>query len=120
VDEAPAPVLPNRPVLEVSETMSSLCSDLRRLEREHRVTYLREPDFGFAQTVWSWVHGASLDDALRETEMAAGDFVRAMKQLIDVLDQIADAAGAGPLRDTVLRTLGELRRGVVAYASVVG
>jgi ATP-dependent RNA helicase HelY len=43
-----------------------------------------------------------------------------MKQLIDVLDQIADAAGAGPLRDTVLRTLGELRRGVVAYASVVG
>jgi ATP-dependent RNA helicase HelY len=119
VDDAPPPVLPNRRVLEVSETMSSLCSDLRRLEREHRLTYLREPDFGFAHAVWSWVRGASLDDVLRETEMAAGDFVRAMKQLIDVLAQIADAAGAGTLRDTVRSALAELRRGVVSYTSVV-
>ncbi len=93
-------------------------TDLRRLEREHRLSYLREPDFGFAHAVWSWVQGATLDDVLRETEMAAGDFVRAMKQLIDVLAQIADAAGAGPLRDTVRAALAELRRGVVSYTSV--
>ena len=94
-DDAPPPLLPNRRVLDVTETMSSLCTDLKRLEREHRLTYLREPDFGFAHVVWSWVQGASLDDVLRETEMAAGDFVRAMKQLIDVLAQVGDAAGAG-------------------------
>ena len=92
-------------MLEVSETMGSLCTDLKRLEREHRLSYLREPDFGFAHAVWSWVQGASLDDVLRETEMAAGDFVRAMKQLIDVLAQVADAAGAGELRDTVRAAL---------------
>ncbi len=119
-DDTPAPVLPNRRVLEVSETMTSLCTDLKRLEREHRLTYLRDPDFGFAHVVWSWVQGASLDDVLRESEMAAGDFVRAMKQLIDVLAQIADAAGAGELRDTVRLALAELRRGVVSYTSVVG
>jgi ATP-dependent RNA helicase HelY len=120
IDDAPPPSLPNRQVLEVSETMASLCTDLRRLEREHRLSYLRMPDFGFAHAVWSWVHGASLDDVLRETEMAAGDFVRAMKQLIDVLAQAADAAGPGPLRDTVRSALTELRRGVVSYTSVVG
>jgi ATP-dependent RNA helicase HelY len=118
-DDTPAPLLPSRHVLEVTETMSSLCTDLKRLEREHRLTYLREPDFGFAHAVWSWVKGASLDDVLRETEMAAGDFVRAMKQLIDVLAQIGDAAGAGELRDTVREALTELRRGVVSYTSVV-
>ena len=96
-----------------------MCTDLKRLEREHRLTYLREPDFGFAHAVWSWVKGASLDDVLRETEMAAGDFVRAMKQLIDVLAQIGDAAGASELRDTVHEALTELRRGVVSYTSVV-
>jgi ATP-dependent RNA helicase HelY len=117
-DETPAPLLPNRRVLEVTETMSSLCTDLKRLEREHRLNYLREPDFGFAHAVWTWVNGASLDDVLRETEMAAGDFVRAMKQLIDVLAQVGDAAGPGPLRDTVRAALTELRRGVVSYTSV--
>ena len=118
-DDVPAPLMPSRRALEVSETMSSLCTDLRQLEREHRLSYLRMPDFGFAHAVWSWVQGASLDDVLRETEMAAGDFVRAMKQLIDVLAQVADAAGAGPLRDTVRAALTELRRGVVSYTSVV-
>ncbi len=118
-DDMPAPVLPSRRLLEVSETMGSLCTDLKRLEREHRLSYLREPDFGFAHAVWSWVQGASLDDVLRETEMAAGDFVRAMKQLIDVLAQVGDAAGAGELRDTVRAALTELRRGVVSYTSVV-
>jgi ATP-dependent RNA helicase HelY len=117
-DEAPPPLLPNRRVLEVTEKMGSLCADLRRLEREHRLNYLREPDFGFAHAVWSWVQGASLDDVLRETEMAAGDFVRAMKQLIDVLAQVGDAAGASDLRDTVRAALAELRRGVVSYTSV--
>ena len=117
-DDAPAPLLPSRRVLEVAETMGALCTDLRRLEREHRLNYLREPDFGFAHAVWSWVQGASLDDVLRETEMAAGDFVRAMKQLIDVLAQVGDAAGTGELRDTVRAALTELRRGVVSYTSV--
>jgi ATP-dependent RNA helicase HelY len=117
-DDSPAPSLPSRQVLEVTETMSSLCVDLKELEREHRLNYLREPDFGFAHAVWSWVRGASLDDVLRETEMAAGDFVRAMKQLIDVLAQVGDAAGAGDLRDTVRAALTELRRGVVSYTSV--
>jgi ATP-dependent RNA helicase HelY len=119
-DETPAPLLPTPRIVDVTETMASICSDLKRLEREHRLSYLRFPDFGFAHAVWTWAQGASLDDVLRETEMAAGDFVRAMKHLIDVLAQVASAAGPGDLRSTAHEALDELRRGVVTYTSVAG
>ncbi|MET1062721.1 MAG: hypothetical protein ABWX71_07475, partial [Aeromicrobium sp.] len=60
----------------------------------------------------------TLDDVLGEMDLAAGDFVRAMKQLIDVVAQVADAAGPGPLRDTARKALDELRHGVVSYTSI--
>ena len=94
--------------------------DLQALERSHRVRFLATPDFGFAETAAAWISGATLDEVLRTTEMAAGDFVRAMKQLVDLVAQVADAAGPGPLRTTARQTLDGLRRGVVAYSSLSG
>ncbi|MGJ9412329.1 DEAD/DEAH box helicase [Aeromicrobium sp. CF4.19] len=117
-DDAPTPTMPNGGVLTIADEMTRLCSELQALEREHRVRFLRSPDFGFANAAWSWVHGASLDDVLRETELAAGDFVRTMKQLIDVMAQVAQAAGPGPLRTTAREALDGLRRGVVEYSSI--
>ncbi|AXT84952.1 RNA helicase [Aeromicrobium sp. A1-2] len=119
-DDAPAPRLPTKEVRAVAGTMTDLCTGLQQLEREHRVKFLHQPDFGFAQAVWQWSNGASLDDVLGEMELAAGDFVRAMKQLIDVVAQVADAAGPGPLRDTAREALDNLRHGVVAYTSIAG
>ena len=55
---------------------------------------------------------------LTETDLAAGDFVRWVKQLLDLADQVADAAGDTPLRRTARLAAGSLRRGVVAYSSV--
>lgn len=120
IDDPPAPRFPDRRTLDVSETMLALCADLQALERRHRVRFLSAPDFGFAETASAWVGGAPLDEVLRTTGMAAGDFVRAMKQLIDLVAQVADAAGPGPLRTTARQTLDGLRRGVVAYSSLSG
>ncbi|KAA1376288.1 DEAD/DEAH box helicase [Aeromicrobium fastidiosum] len=117
-EDVPAPRLPTQHVREVAATMSGLCTDLQQLEREHRVKFLHQPDFGFSQAVWQWCNDATLDDVLGEMDLAAGDFVRAMKQLIDVTAQIADAAGAGPLRDTARDSLDLLRHGVVSYTSM--
>ncbi len=117
-DEVPAPRLPTAQVREVVSTMTTLCADLQQLEREHRVRFLRSPDFGFAQAVWSWCNDATLDDVLTDMDLAAGDFVRAMKQLIDVVAQVADAAGPGPLRTTARESLDLLRHGVVSYTSI--
>ena len=119
-DDPPAPRFPDRTTLDVADEMASLCSDLQALERQHRVRFLSTPDFGFAETAAAWVGGATLDEVLRTTGMAAGDFVRTMKQLIDLVAQVADAAGPGPLRTTARHTLDGLRRGVVAYSSLSG
>lgn len=117
-DDLPAPRFPSQRVRETAATMAGLCTDLQVLEREHRVKFLRQPDFGFAQAVWQWCNDATLDDVLGEMDLAAGDFVRAMKQLIDVVAQIADAAGSGPLRTTAREALDLLRHGVVSYTSI--
>ena len=50
------------------------------------------------------------------TELAAGDFVRWMKQLLDLCGQVADAAGDTELRATARATAKLLKRGVIAYS----
>ena len=58
-----------------------------------------------------------LEDLLDDT-MTPGDFVRAVKQLIDLLDQIGAAAAGTALAATAAQAIRALRRGVVAYSSV--
>jgi ATP-dependent RNA helicase HelY len=118
-DEAPVPQLPTARVRSAADAMGRLASDLRALEREHRLSYLREPDFGFAQTAWEWASGAALDDVLEGADIAPGDFVRAVKQVVDALGQVVDAASGAGLRETARTALAELRRGVIAYASAL-
>ena len=117
-DDAHAPRIPGGPVREVLAATVAVWGDLDALEREHKLDFLREPDLGFAWAAFRWAEGAQLDEVLRETDLAAGDFVRWMKQLLDLTDQVADAAGDAPLRRTARQASGALRRGVVAYSSV--
>ncbi|MBA2464043.1 MAG: RNA helicase, partial [Nocardioidaceae bacterium] len=117
-DDARSPRLPGGPVRQVLADMVEVWAALDALEREHKLDFLREPDLGFAWAAFRWAEGAPLDEVLDETDLAAGDFVRWMKQLLDLTDQVADAAGEGELRRTARATREALRRGVVAYSSV--
>ncbi len=117
-DDAHAPRIPGGPVREVLAATVSVWGELDALEKEHKLDFLREPDLGFAWAAFRWAEGAQLDEVLRETDLAAGDFVRWMKQLLDLTDQVADAAGNAPLRRTARQASDALRRGVVAYSSV--
>ncbi len=117
-DDAVAPRLPGGRVRQTLADMVSLWAELDALERENRLDFLREPDLGFAWAAYRWAEGSTLDEVLSETDLAAGDFVRWVKQLLDLADQVADAAGDTELRKTARRTAGALRRGVVAYSSV--
>jgi ATP-dependent RNA helicase HelY len=117
-DDASSPRLPGGRVRQVLADMVSLWSDLDALERQHHLDFLREPDLGFAWAAYRWAEGATLDEVLTETDLAAGDFVRWVKQLLDLTDQVADAAGDHALRGTARAASAALRRGVVAYSSV--
>jgi ATP-dependent RNA helicase HelY len=116
-DDAAAPRIPGGPVRDVLKGMTSLWADLEALEKEHKLDQLREPDFGFCWAAFRWAEGDDLDDLLEATELAAGDFVRWMKQLLDLAGQVGDVAG-GQLRATAREAVDRLRRGVVAYSSV--
>jgi hypothetical protein len=96
----------------------SLWRELDDLETEHRLSFLREPDPGFAWAAHAWARGKSLESVLGP-DLTPGDFVRAVKQLMDLLGQVAVAAGPGvPLRSTALKAVDALGRGVVTYSSV--
>jgi ATP-dependent RNA helicase HelY len=96
-----------------------LWGDLEALQREHKIEFSREPDLAFAWAAYRWAEGDDLDEVLDATGLAAGDFVRWVKQLVDLAGQVADAAGgSSPLRATARETVALLRRGVVAYSSV--
>ncbi|MDP3891946.1 MAG: RNA helicase, partial [Nocardioides sp.] len=118
-DDASSPRLPGGRVRHVVGEMVSLWADLDALEKDHRLDFLREPDLGFAWAAYRWAEGDELDDVLGVTDLAAGDFVRWMKQLLDLADQVADAAAGTPLRETAREASARLRRGVVAYSSLV-
>jgi ATP-dependent RNA helicase HelY len=117
-DDASSPRIPGGRVKQVLAGTVSLWSDLDALEKEHHLDFLREPDLGFAWAAYRWAEGAPLDEVLTETDLAAGDFVRWMKQLLDLTDQVADASGDGALRRRAREAAEALRRGVVAYSSV--
>jgi ATP-dependent RNA helicase HelY len=117
-DDAAAPRLPGGEVREVIGQMVKVWGELDQLERDHRLDFLRQPDLGFAWAAHQWARGADLDDVLTVTDLAAGDFVRWMKQLLDLTGQVADAAGPGPLRETAREAVRLLKRGVVAYSSL--
>ena len=107
-----------RPVPRGDHRMVKLWGQLDALERDHHLDFLRQPDAGFAWAAHRWAEGDELDDVLRVIELAAGDFVRWMKQLLDLAGQVADAAGDGPPRETARGVVTAVRRGVVAYSAL--
>ncbi|XVQ07697.1 DEAD/DEAH box helicase [Spirillospora sp. CA-255316] len=118
-DDAAPPKTPTGPSRDALAAMVRLWGELDAIEKDNRVSFLREPDLGFAWTAYRWAKGQDLDEVLLETDMTAGDFVRAVKQLLDLLGQISDAAPPNShIRKTARKAMDAMRRGVVAYSSV--
>jgi ATP-dependent RNA helicase HelY len=111
------PRLPRGKVPDVIDSTMKLWGQLARAERDRRLDFLREPAPGFAWAAFRWASGASLDSVLTDNAMSAGDFVRWIRQLLDLLGQIAQAAD-DDIRPVAERAMTALRRGVVAYSSV--
>src|SRR5665648_716797 len=93
-------------------------SRLEDLEVSRGVPATRAPDVGLVGPIHRWASGRSLGTVLQGTELAAGDFVRWCKQVIDLLDQLSGAASSPAARATARRAVEQVRRGVVAHSAV--
>ena len=100
------------------EEMGRLGSELDELEAAHQLESTGPLDLGIVEAVHRWAAGRSLEAVLGSSDLAAGDFVRWCKQIIDLLDQIAQAAPSARVRDAAHRGVVALRRGVVAYSAL--
>ncbi|HLU74370.1 MAG TPA: DEAD/DEAH box helicase [Nonomuraea sp.] len=123
-DDARRPKIPAGRAQDALSAMVRLWGELEAIESDHGLSTIREPDLGFAWAAFRWTKGHSLDavlmDGVNGSELAAGDFVRWIKQLMDLLGQLGDAAPPGSaIRRTATKAVDSMRRGVVAYSTLV-
>ena len=111
--EAYAPKMPNDNVANALVAVSKIWIELEAIENQFDVKTQREPDFGFCYAAYRWANGHSLSSVLKGTDMTVGDFVRSIKQLIDLLTQIGGAAEE--LRPACRDGIKRLDRGVISY-----
>lgn len=98
-------------VAERANEIESLALTLAATERSAGIPETRLPDPGFASVAHAWAAGHDLEE-LFDDDMAAGDFVRNCRQLIDVLRQLRD--GFPALRPIANDAVRRMDRGVVA------
>ena len=82
-----APRVPGGPTREAIDELGRLAGRVQNLEKQHRLDFTRQPDLGFAWATYRWAEGDDLDEVLSGPGglgLAAGDFVRWMKQVIDL------------------------------------
>ncbi|ALE06007.1 RNA helicase [Arthrobacter sp. ERGS1:01] len=102
------------------ESVVRLWSVLQDAEESHRLPLTGEPELGLVWPMFKWAKGRTLQESLHGTELAAGDFVRWTKQVIDLVDQLAKVPGMPPEFSRLCKAaIALLRRGVVAYTALV-
>jgi ATP-dependent RNA helicase HelY len=111
--------LPTQALRRRGRALSELWAAVRAHEDAQQVELCRELDFGFVNTVFQWAEGKPLDDVLVASGLAAGDFVRNCKQLLDLLRQIEDVAH-DDLRGSVRAAHDAVNHSVVAYTGIEG
>ena len=94
--------------------ISKIYGRIYEIENDHNLEPMRAPDFGFSWAAQRWASGNSLTAVLKDNDLTVGDFVRNMKQIVDLLRQLRGAAFE--LEPLIDQALGKIDRGVVIYA----
>jgi ATP-dependent RNA helicase HelY len=111
---------PNRTVRDRVAEIDRIWRDLNVVEDEAGLPETRRPDAGFSAAAHAWATGLDLEDVLLDEDMTGGDFVRNVKQLIDLLRQVGDVAPRPETASSARKAADALFRGVVAASSTVG
>lgn len=106
--ETPKARFAAEPIARIFEIWESLSE----VETGAGLTPSRLPDVGLVDTIHGWANGLDLDELFDEEDVRAGDFVRAARQLLDLLRQIRD--GFARYSKVASAALAAIDRGVVS------
>ena len=106
--------MPTPRLARVAEAAERIEERLRTDEAQARLEPTPRTDPGLVAPMHRWVRGATLRRTLEGADLAAGDFVRWARQVIDVLGQLANVPGDTRRSRACRRAADLVSRGVVA------
>jgi len=112
VDNAP-PWFPDARSEAAVRGVERCVAEVQRLESAYGLPASRDVDPGLFAATHGWAAGGGLGDILDTEELSGGDFVRSMKQVIDVLSQLAVICPDAEARRTARRAIEMVQRGIV-------
>lgn len=107
--------LPKGNFIVFAEKTNDMWWHLEALAKKHKLRQTEPLDFSISFAFYRWASGARLDSVLDQADLLAGDFIRWSKQVIDVLDQIAQTDDE-QLKKTAKLAVDSVKRGIVAYS----
>ncbi len=117
---APDPWFPSHAARAAFMEISGIASELKRVQRKAGVTRFRDLEGGFAAMAHSWAAGEDLTVLMgSDDELTPGDFVRNIKQLIDLLRQLSSISPNPATRAAASSAVQAIHRGVVAVSGAV-
>lgn len=107
---------PNDTVRNRVKRMDKLSQRLNDRQRLKGIQQHRPPHAGFAMDASNWAAGKPLADVL-DPELTPGDFVRSIRQMIDLLRQLEKVSPNEDVRRNAALAVAAINRGVVAAAA---
>ena len=110
----PAPWFSSKDIRRRWRRIEAISEDLAAQERAAGIAEHRAPDPTFGAVAFAWVAGEGFADVVGDEELTGGDFVRNIRQLIDLLRQLALVAPESATRRAAGKAAEAAFRGVVA------
>lgn len=115
----PAPWFPSKESRSKWRSIESVSSELRQRELAFHLLPHRSPDPTYVSVAYSWAAGEEFSEVIESEELSGGDFVRNMKQLVDLLRQLAIVCPVEKTRREASRASELIMRGVVEASSTI-
>ncbi|MBA52565.1 MAG: hypothetical protein CL456_10720 [Acidimicrobiaceae bacterium] len=114
--EPPAPWFPNRTCKQKVEEILRYSAKIRYEENKRGLPESRIPDPTIFGQVHGWASGHELSEVL-DDDTPAGDFVRNIRQVIDLVGQLAETTHSQTLKNNAIEAGRLLDRGLVSAAA---
>ncbi len=113
----PAAWMPGATARQRYRAIGRIADRLRQDEESAQLVPGRAVDGTFAAVAHAWASGGDLDAVIGDEELSGGDFVRNIKQLVDLLRQIGEVAPVPATAAAARQAAEALFRGVVAASA---